>query len=265
LVEDTPNSNLVSAQNTSLMTSLGITPGRFNIDGNGTIGRLGWKAATPSTEYFTAFALAVEIGATTNIFPRKSDETTACQANPLPEDLPLLTRRTPNTSSISADYASQQVLESAFARYLAPPVPVTSYTGIHGPVTTASISNGQAKFISVGCVACHVQSHTTGNSTMTGQSKLTYTSWSDYALHNMGTGLADGLRQGSAGPQDYKTTALWGIGQRIFFLHDGRTTDLYQAILSHSSSQSEANSVLSNFQGLSTSDQQDILNFLRAQ
>jgi len=100
---------------------------------------------------------------------------------------------------------------------------------------------------------------------MTGQSKLTYTSWSDYALHNMGTGLADGLRQGSAGPQDYKTTALWGIGQRIFFLHDGRTTDLYQAILSHSSSQSEANSVLSNFQGLSTSDQQDILNFLRAQ
>src|SRR5208282_4598488 len=117
-------------------------------------------------------------------------------------------------------------------------LPVTSYTGIHGPVTTASISNGQAKFISVGCVACHVQSHTTGNSTMTGQSKLTYTSWSDYALHNMGTGLADGLRQGSAGPQDYKTTALWGIGQRIFFLHDGRTTDLYQAILSHSSSQS---------------------------
>src|SRR5262249_36771569 len=121
LVEDTPSSNLISAQNTSLMTSLGITPGRFNIDGNGTIGRLGWKASTPSTEYFTAFALAFEIGATTNIFPRKSDETAACQANPLPEDVPLLIRRTPNTSSISADYASQQVLESVFARFLAPP------------------------------------------------------------------------------------------------------------------------------------------------
>jgi CxxC motif-containing protein (DUF1111 family) len=56
---------------------------------------------------------------------------------------------------------------------------------------------------------------------------------------------------------------LWGIGQRLFFLHDGRTSDLYEAILDHSSSGSEANTVISNFKLLSTADQQALLNFLR--
>jgi CxxC motif-containing protein (DUF1111 family) len=80
----------------------------------------------------------------------------------------------------------------------------------------------------------------------------------------MGAGLRDGISEGAAGPQDFKTSALWGIGQRIFFLHDGRTSDIYQAILDHASSDSEANTVISSFNALSTSDQQDILNFLRA-
>jgi CxxC motif-containing protein (DUF1111 family) len=57
---------------------------------------------------------------------------------------------------------------------------------------------------------------------------------------------------------------LWGIGQRLFFLHDGRTSDLYQAITAHASSGSEANRVVSNFETLSSSDQQALLNFLRS-
>ena len=106
---------------------------------------------------------------------------------------------------------------------------------------------------------------------MTGQSNKTYNSWSDYALHDMGVTLRDGLTQGSAGPQDYKTTALWGLGQRLFLLHDGRTTDLNQSIQQHYSAPtsgisggSEANQTVLNFNALSTLDQQDILNFLRS-
>jgi CxxC motif-containing protein (DUF1111 family) len=57
---------------------------------------------------------------------------------------------------------------------------------------------------------------------------------------------------------------LWGVGQRIFFLHDGRTTDLLDAINEHSSSGSEANGVVSAFGALTTSQKQDILNFLRS-
>ena len=50
--------------------------------------------------------------------------------------------------------------------------------------------------------------------------------FSDLLLHDMGTGLADGVSQGEAGPREFRTAPLWGLGQRIFFLHDGRSSDL---------------------------------------
>jgi CxxC motif-containing protein (DUF1111 family) len=98
---------------------------------------------------------------------------------------------------------------------------------------------------------------------MTGQSDVMFFPYSDYALHDMGAGLADGTAIGKAGPQDYRTSPLWGLGQRIFFLHDGRTKDLQQAIMQHDSPGSEAHQVVQNYMALAASDQQDILNFLR--
>jgi CxxC motif-containing protein (DUF1111 family) len=80
----------------------------------------------------------------------------------------------------------------------------------------------------------------------------------------MGTNLADGVSQGGAGPDEFRTAPLWGLGQRIFFLHDGRTTDLVDAIQEHASSGSEANTVIQNFNKLTSSQQQDLLNFLRS-
>src|SRR6059058_2987867 len=59
--------------------------------------------------------------------------------------------------------------------------------------------------------------------------------FSDLLVHRMGPGLADGISQGQAGPDEFSTTPLWGVGQRMFFLHDGRTNDLLQAILAHAS------------------------------
>jgi CxxC motif-containing protein (DUF1111 family) len=63
---------------------------------------------------------------------------------------------------------------------------------------------------------------------------------------------------------------LWGVGQRLFFLHDGRTNDLLVAIKQHFSPKtaaypaSEANAVVSNFVRLPPADQQAILDFLRS-
>ena len=57
---------------------------------------------------------------------------------------------------------------------------------------------------------------------------------------------------------------LWGLGQRIFFLHDGRTSDLLDAIQQHASSGSEANGVIRNFHNLSPQQKQNLLNFLRS-
>src|SRR5437867_8719578 len=105
---------------------------------------------------------------------------------------------------------------------------------------------------------------TTGQSGYLRQSKVEFFPFSDFALHDMGRGLADGVSQGNANGREFRTAPLWGVGQRIFFLHDGRTSDLHQAILDHASEGSEANSVISNFKQLSPTDKQALLNFLRS-
>ena len=80
----------------------------------------------------------------------------------------------------------------------------------------------------------------------------------------MGTGLNDNVSQGGAGGDQFRSAPLWGLGQRIFFMHDGRTKDLLVAIEEHESSGSEAITVESNFDLLSASQKQDVLNFLRS-
>ena len=80
----------------------------------------------------------------------------------------------------------------------------------------------------------------------------------------MGSNLADGVSQGGAGPDEFRTAPLWGLGQRIFFLHDGRSSDLLDTIRQHASQGSEANGVIRNFHHLSPQQQQDLLNFLRS-
>ena len=80
----------------------------------------------------------------------------------------------------------------------------------------------------------------------------------------MGTGLNDNVSQGGAGGDQFRTAPLWGVGQRIFFLHDGRTSNLLTAIGAHASSGSEANTVISNFNSLTATQKQNLLNFLRS-
>jgi CxxC motif-containing protein (DUF1111 family) len=81
----------------------------------------------------------------------------------------------------------------------------------------------------------------------------------------MGTTLADNVSQGGAGGDQFRTAPLWGAGQRIFFLHDGRTKDIQAAILAHNANGSEANGPsFTFFTNLSTGQRQDILNFLRS-
>ncbi len=63
---------------------------------------------------------------------------------------------------------------------------------------------------------------------------------------------------------------LWGVGQRYFFIHDGRETNIVNAIEDHYSlgngvyPNSEANTVIQNFNNLSSKNQQDLVNFLRS-
>ena len=104
----------------------------------------------------------------------------------------------------------------------------------------------------------------TGNSAIAALSNKQVNLFSDLLVHDMGVGLADGVSQGEAGPREFRTAPLWGLGQRIFFLHDGRTSDLMTAIQAHRSDGSEANGVVGNFNDLNESQKQDVLNFLRS-
>jgi cytochrome c peroxidase len=165
---------------------------------------------------------------------------------------------------------------------------------------SASAQNGLAVFNQLGCNTCHTQSFTTQPSNVAGLSNRTFQPFSDFSLHHMGSTLADGITQGLAGPDQFRTAPLWGLGQRLFFLHDGRTSDLTEAILAHGSAPgacytsassqtfvvtfplnrnatsffspasislscgSDADDVIRQFKRLSAAQQQDLLNFLRS-
>jgi CxxC motif-containing protein (DUF1111 family) len=122
-------------------------------------------------------------------------------------------------------------------------------------------------FSNIGCAACHIPTQTTnqaGFSFDSTFSNVSFSPLSDFAVHSMGTGLADNVSQGNANGEQFRSAPLWGVGQRIFFLHDGRTNDLVAAIEQHASRGSEANEVIENFNMLSVTDQQALVNYLRS-
>ena len=80
----------------------------------------------------------------------------------------------------------------------------------------------------------------------------------------LGRVLEDPGKRTLAGADQFRTAPLWGVGQRIFLLHDGRTSNLLTAIRAHASSGSEASQVVINFNSLSAASQQDVLDFLRS-
>jgi len=247
--------------NAALKRQLSIS-GHPNTSGNdGSITRFGWKAQNKSLEMFSGEAYNVEIGVTNELFPNeRGTPPTACLLNPTPEDAT-------NFSQSGDQIPSDIVAFSTFMRFLAAPAP--SSTGIPGNPPPSSIQNGRALFSQIHCDSCHTSSLTTGASSFTpGLSHQTAALFSDLLLHNMGSGLADNVSQGNAGPDEFRTAPLWGLGQRIFFLHDGRSGPanggLVNAIQQHSSSGSEANTVISLFNRLSPQQQQDLLNFLRS-
>ncbi len=238
-----------------LKRQLGIA-GHPNTSGNdGTITRFGWKAQNKSLNIFSGEAYNVEQGVTNDLFPTERDETQGCLFNPTPED----------AADPDADDPTEALGDftqfAVFMRFLAPPSPADD---------TPSIERGRAFFKAVGCALCHTPSLHTGNATSAALRNKEANLYSDLLVHHMGWTLADGISQGQAGPDEFRTAPLWGLGARIFFLHDGRTTDLLEAIEAHASRghgaypPSEANEVIRKFTALRESHKQDMLDFLRA-
>ena len=231
-----------------------------NRNGNdGTIARFGWKAQNKSLLLFSGEAYNVEMGISNELFQSERDETASCQAAPVANNIADLDAVEP----IDATNAIEKF--SDFMRFLAPPTPSQTMPG--GAI---SIASGRTLFGTVGCAQCHTPTLTTGNSPIEALRNQPVRLFSDLSLHKMGPGLADDIIQGQAAPDEFRTAPLWGLGQRLFFLHDGRTSDLLVAIRAHRSAASgqfgasEANQVINLFDALLPAQQQDILNFLRS-
>ncbi|MGA6981311.1 MAG: di-heme oxidoredictase family protein [Candidatus Sulfotelmatobacter sp.] len=279
LVENTPDAilraNLASTE--AARSKLGIG-GTFNVSPNNyTITRFGWKAQDQSLLMFAAEAASVEEGISNELFPDERDAVFGCVFNATPEDPTSILNPNPQSPNFgtpagtASEMSSDIVNFAAFIRLLAPPKPAHP---------TPSTENGEALFTQIGCALCHSPSLKTAVSIHSPMSEVTYRPFSDFALHHMGASLADGIYQGAAGPDEFRTAPLWGVGQRLFFLHDGRTSDLLQAIEDHRSGanchapgslapllpscSSEADTVIRNFKALRPLQIQDILNFLRS-
>jgi CxxC motif-containing protein (DUF1111 family) len=272
LIENIDDSTLLTNQGNNLNNNFGIA-GSFNHNGNdGTISRFGWKAQNKSLHIFSGEAYNVEMGISNLLFQ---------QDRPLPGEDQLASGLPPSCLNLGgAGYpedssnpgaASQAgVLDdvsafSNFMRALAPPAP--GGVVLNGQqVSAQAIATGGALFSSIGCATCHNSSPgTTQASNFTKSlSSVPVPAFSDIEIHHMGTGLADNVSQGGAGGDQFRTAPLWGLGQRIFLLHDGRTSNLLTAIQAHASHGSEASTVQGNFTNLSPTQQQEILDFLRS-
>ena len=247
--------------------ALGITghPNRSSDDG--TIARFGWKASGKSITTEAGAAYNEIMGITNELFPTATEEDPDCQGpnKPEPNDVTrtdvndLHNAGFNNPLHILADWVQFSIL----MRFMDAPRP--------DPHPSASAQRGRKVFSNIGCALCHTPQMQTApvmNSAVLQNRPVDL--FSDLLLHHMGPGLADDIMQGAAGPDEFRTVPLWGVGPRLFFLHDGRTNDLLVAIRAHRSAASsqfpasEANAVINKFQNLPRSDQQAILDFLRS-
>jgi CxxC motif-containing protein (DUF1111 family) len=256
LIEQIYDSTIVANMNanSSAKRQLGIS-GRPNRNGNdGMIARFGWKAQNQSLLLFSGEAYNVEMGITSELFQSEREATSSCQFATVPNDV---------TASVRQIGAIENFAN--FQRFLAPPAPSPDTPG-----GAASIAHGRQLFIDVGCALCHTPTLRTSDSTVAALRDKDVNLFSDLLLHAMGPELADDILQGAARGDEFRTAPLWGLGQRIFFLHDGRTKDLLEAIQAHHSignsqfGPSEANAVIDTFNSLDERDKQDLLNFLRS-
>jgi di-heme oxidoreductase (putative peroxidase) len=262
-----------------LRAQLGILGSPNRSANDGTITKFGWKAQNKSIAMFAGEAYNVEMGVTNDLFTQATDENVPCNFDKSePNDI---TRTDPNDARNQSFSNPLHIIPdwlqfALFMRFLDAPKPVAF---------SASAQRGQQLFgldssrPGVGCFACHTpQMVTPPKSETQALQNVTANLYSDLLIHHMGKGLADDITQGAATGDMFRTTPLWGIGQRFFFLHDGRTSDLLQAIQAHYAAAnrceqgagatcygpSEANIVILRFNALSASDKQAILDFLRS-
>ncbi|MBI3654314.1 MAG: hypothetical protein HY231_25080 [Acidobacteria bacterium] len=215
--------------------------------------RFGWKNQHASLLSFSGDAYLNEIGITNrlNLTENTSNGNSIAAFDPVPDTAP------------SGEDPANDI--DAFAEFMratkAPP---------RGPIT-ADVNAGSSLFDAVGCNICHVRTITTAPAgTIINGGAFTVPAalgnknihpFSDFLLHNVGTG--DGIVQngGQSTRNKLRTPPLWGMRTRDRLMHDGETVNRNEAILRHAG---EASGVVSNYNTLSTTQKSQLIAFLNS-
>ncbi|MEQ1437954.1 di-heme oxidoredictase family protein [Fontimonas sp. SYSU GA230001] len=196
--------------------------GRVNrLDAAGTIGRFGWKAAQPGVRDQVVSALRNDMGLTTT--PGEPQLCTPAQTD-------CLRATAGGDPEVAADILDALVF---YASHLA--VPARRWQDAR------EVRDGERLFHDLGCAACHrPQWRTSRQAASAALADQVIAPYTDLLLHDLGEGLADGVREGDADGREWRTPPLWGLhltkavsGAEAGFLHDGRARTLEEAILWH--------------------------------
>ena len=221
---------------------------RDDIQRSQAVGRFGWKAAQPSIRQQTATAFLGDMGVTSSLYIEENcpPVQTLCLAMP-PGNRPEL-----------LDYNWDQL--EFWQAALAPPPPRNK--------ESAQVKHGQILFEKAGCAQCHLPALKTGDyPLLPAIAHNTFHAYTDLLLHDMGEELADGRPEFMAGPRDWRTAPLWGIGlsQQVNgstnFLHDGRARNVLEAILWHGG---EAKKSRDAFASMSKDERETIIYFVNS-
>jgi CxxC motif-containing protein (DUF1111 family) len=212
------------------------------------IGRFGWKATQPNLRQQTAVAYLNDMGVTTPLFMRDNCPgiQTAC--------------RNRDTGTVPEQHRLPFEEILFYSRALGVPA---QRRGVE-----PELVRGERVFAQARCSGCHVPELRTGEyPELPRLANQVIRPYSDLLLHDMGEGLADGRPDFRAGPRDWRTAPLWGLGlsERVngnaSLLHDGRARTLAEAVLWHGG---EATASREAFRRMARADREALFAFLNS-
>ena len=263
-ISNTTLQNIPNGQPSGMKGELTFVP-VAEADGALRIGRFGWKSQDASLLTFASGAYLNEMGITNRF--NLAEVTTLCDdvSDTTPCD---------NNPSIRCGEDPENDID-AFARFMRASKAPSRDARL---AATASAQAGAVLFNQIGCNICHITTLTTAApGTLINGGAFTVPNalgnkiihpYSDFLVHNVGTG--DGIAQvidPNTGQLDQsmankmRTAPLWGVRTRNELMHDGLNYTRNEAILRHAG---EATGVINNYRSLTTTQKNQLIDFLNS-
>ena len=232
------------------------------------IGRFGWKAQHASLVSFSGDAYLNEMGITNPFDGFGGRSSNAADAgtheNPASTADGVLNVTFPSPFDPVEDPEDDGDDVLAFADFMA----ATRAPGRQNPLPAAAV-RGDPLFTQIGCAVCHTRTLVTAApGTLINGGAFTVPAalgnkiihpFSDFALHNVGTG--DGIVQnaGQSTANQLRTPPLWGIRARNRLMHEGLNITIFDSIQLHAG---QATTSRNNFNALTTGQRNDLIAFV---